>query len=319
MAITFFAIPEPLVVWHIAAICGVYFLAGFLIGVFNLAGGVLMVPSLMMLPGVTPVSAVGTVFISCCPMSIARMFQLWQYGMIRWKLAAPVAAGAAVSAFLGQLALPFIDIKVIKVLVGAVAMFAGLKELLLMYKKRAAQLALEAAKSKDEPKKPPDMEIGNTEAEDGGATKDDASAVPEVEAQQPRAPEEPPFNNSYVARGLLVGVLGGFISSTGGLGGPIVIMPLYLQIMPTTDIKIMIGIFNPVSNAMTVASVVGALAWGSPDVGVALILTLVLIAASLIGGAIQQRISSERLKPLICGILLLFGAFIILNAFVKIG
>jgi uncharacterized membrane protein YfcA len=70
MAIAWFDTPDPLVWWHVALVALAFSIASFVIGIFGLAGGVIYVPALLMLPGMEPVTAVSTMFLACFPMSV---------------------------------------------------------------------------------------------------------------------------------------------------------------------------------------------------------------------------------------------------------
>lgn len=52
MGFSFFDTPDPLVWWHVLLVAIAIAVASFVIGVFGVAGGVVYVPALLMLPGV---------------------------------------------------------------------------------------------------------------------------------------------------------------------------------------------------------------------------------------------------------------------------
>jgi hypothetical protein len=429
MTATFLAIPNPVVPWHLVAVVAVYAAAAFIIGLFNLAGGVLFTPALLMLPGVTPVAAIGTVFISTAPMSLVRLLQLQRYGLIHWKLAMPMVVAAAISGLIGQLVLPHIDAKMIKIIVGGIACVSGIYEL------RKTMMARQPAKMQFSIAPPLQAESDGIEVEidcrnttatrpgvelDGG---DDTSRSPAKESKPlvdggnttttlpqllgtsdvsfdveveldgdddkwripaediislvnttttlPRllgtsdvalgaevdkvvelrgnrdihgsdvavhhvamppmvmppvpcgdvssttdAPEGQAATWPLFGKAIVVGVLGGFMSSIGGIGGPLVFMPLYLLIMPITDIKVVVGIINPATNSVIVSSVIGAFIWGEPDLGIALIVSVVLIPSVWFGGWVQARVPSASLKPAIASLLAVSGAFVFFELYV---
>lgn len=359
--VTFFEIPDPLVPWHILLVVLSYGIASFIIGLFNIAGGVLYVPTLLMLPGVTPIQAVGTVFVSSIPLSLARLVQRQMHNEVRWRLAIPMAAACVVAGILGQILLPYLSANLTKAMVGCLAVFAGADELRKTYcRKRpppnaqpktcetdkdpkasatqsqeAGVAAKEGASSEDagsttenhaqenagdadEIKVAIDGENAKEGGPDAARDVDDSKAAPPPALKAQTAAEEPPLTLNFMVRAAAVGFVGGLLSSVAGLGGPIAIMPLYMQFMPKTDIKIIGGILSPVACSIVTSSLIGAFIWGNPDVGLGLALSPVGVVCVLIGGHIQNRVSSAWLKPMISGILVVFGGVIVVRVCVAL-
>lgn len=77
-----------------------------------------------------------------------------------------------------------------------------------------------------------------------------------------------------IARCLCIGAIGGFISSVGGLGGPVVLMPLFFVFMPPLDMKILIGLTSPTACTIIASSMAGGIIFGTPDYGLALVFGL---------------------------------------------
>merc|ERR1712066_795595 len=96
-----------------------------------------------------------------------------------------------------------------------------------------------------------------------------------------------------IGRGLFIGFLSGIISSIGGLGGPVVMMPLYFLLMPPCDMKVLIGITGPAASAMVTVAMVTTVFVGKPDYGLGIILAITQIGFSLLGGYLQERMASE--------------------------
>lgn len=355
MTITFFAIPNPWVLWQVALVVAAFGVAGFIIGLFNVAGGVLMVPSLLFLPGVTPVQAVSTTFVAALPMSLMRQAQLWYYGRIDWKAAWPMACAGVVAAIAGQLVLRWIPKIAITCLVAVVAAYAGCQILFKDYRSRAAAMAKAAAAAANEPEpvRPKlahsvqsgieayeqatyqgavslddveivlvdddvefdeDVEVARletgTDAQAPSATNSDASTP----AAAPAAAAKPAREPLPMVRSVIVGLLGGFISSVGGLGGPIVIMPLFFIFMPPRDLRVIVGVMSPTSLCIVAASAVSTLFVGEPDLGLALVLAAVMVLSSLVGGMLQERVSAHRLKVIVACILVVVGFALLAKA-----
>lgn len=125
---------------------GVAFAAGaFIIGLFSMGGGVMFVPALLLLPGVTVPTAVSTVFVACIPMTALRLAQLhFVYKRVKWKAAAPMMSAAAVAAVAGQASLKHVPQAIVIIMVGFAAAWTGAKVLLDMRKAARAKRLKEA-------------------------------------------------------------------------------------------------------------------------------------------------------------------------------
>lgn len=61
----------------------------------------------------------------------------------------------------------------------------------------------------------------------------------------------------------------------------------------------------------------GSLLCQDTKVSVGMTVALPLVVGGLLGGYIQKRVSSDKLKPLVCGVLLVFRSFFIAQAATK--
>eukprot|EP00929_Paragymnodinium_shiwhaense_P060646 TRINITY_DN30286_c0_g1_i1.p1 TRINITY_DN30286_c0_g1~~TRINITY_DN30286_c0_g1_i1.p1 ORF type:complete len:389 (-),score=105.12 TRINITY_DN30286_c0_g1_i1:153-1319(-) len=149
--VLFFEIADPIVWWHFVLVGLAFACASFIIGLFGLGGGVVYVPALLQVPGISATSAVSTVMMSTMPMSVFRCGQLhFVYKRIRWRAAAPMMVGAGISAFIGQVILKYIPQAVVLSLVGATALYTGVKVVYDMRKAKRAAQAKEAQKQAEE-------------------------------------------------------------------------------------------------------------------------------------------------------------------------
>lgn len=113
-----------------------------------------------------------------------------------------------------------------------------------------------------------------------------------------------------------IGLVGGAISSVGGIGGPVVIMPLHMLVMPPIDMKLLIGVMNPAATSIVTSSAISALAIGEVDLGWALLLAVIGTVGVLTGGYLQERMSSLRLKEAVGYALIFIAIFMLVKTIV---
>jgi uncharacterized membrane protein YfcA len=119
-----------------AALLGVG--AGVLAGMFGVGGGILFVPTLILV-GLTQVHAEATSLLAIVPAVLIGVWRQQSYGNVRWRAAVTIgvaSAGAAIGGAALALALPSADLERI---------FAGLLIL------TAGQIARQATKARERP------------------------------------------------------------------------------------------------------------------------------------------------------------------------
>jgi len=359
----FFDFPDPFIWWQVACVAVAFFLASFIIGLFGVAGGVVYVPALLMLPGMKAVTAVSTVFVAGCPMSLCRLAQLQYYRRIKWSSAGACMVGAGITAFPAQLAVNYIPKAIIITIVCLVALYAGFQAIYFERKKQrlaALKAAAPPAPAKDAPlaeelpgvavgssdmenappaeapigiavepsddqnappaEEMPGIAVGSTDKENdvpiGEAIKA-SPALPAIElnvaGSEPAAVNTAPVPDVPVPliRSLLIGAVAGFISSVGGLGGPVVLMPLFFVFMPPMEMKVLIGVTSPTAGIIVTVSMVGGIIFGEPDYGLALVVGPVSVFGSLLGGYLQERVASNTLKQVVAWLLIALGTMML--------
>lgn len=364
MAVTFFEAPDPFVWWQVALAGVGFFLASFIIGLFNVAGGVLFVPIMLMLPGVEPVVAVGTVFASSLPMSYSRIVQQHRNGRVKWRTAAPMMIAAACAAPLGQLTVKHVPAFLVQFLVAFIALYAGMTTVVQIWKKSRRAQAQKSSQPKTLEAVPSNAgSAAETEAasvaEQGHAgmgpgtgssaadCKNAASKVTETnEAEEQRAIGTRTIDFGAAAsvmsrislgisksgrgsddsqvslplgRSIAIGFVGSFVSSVAGVGGPVVIMPLMLLFMPPLDMKVIVGVTSPTAAVLITFSLIGAVVFTSPDLGLAVILTFFTVSGALAGGYLQEKMSSESLRQFVAGLLVVVGLALVAKTSVEIA
>jgi uncharacterized membrane protein YfcA len=83
---------------------GLGFAAGMLAGLFGVGGGILFVPTLMILFGLGQVEAQATSLLAILPTVAAGTWRQHGYGNVRWRAAAVIGTTAIVGVELGVLA-----------------------------------------------------------------------------------------------------------------------------------------------------------------------------------------------------------------------
>jgi len=90
------------VIFHYALIVLIGWLAGVASGMFGIGGGIIIVPSLVLLGGMVAQKATGTSLAALLlPVGILGAWKYWQHGMVDVRVALWVALGLAVGAWLG--------------------------------------------------------------------------------------------------------------------------------------------------------------------------------------------------------------------------
>jgi uncharacterized membrane protein YfcA len=70
------------------------FAAGVLAGLFGVGGGVLFVPALVLVGGLSQVGAEATSLLAILPTVAAGTWRQWRYGNVRWRIALLLGLGA---------------------------------------------------------------------------------------------------------------------------------------------------------------------------------------------------------------------------------
>eukprot|EP00746_Dinoflagellata_sp_MGD_P155513 gnl/MRDRNA2_/MRDRNA2_85420_c0_seq1.p1 gnl/MRDRNA2_/MRDRNA2_85420_c0~~gnl/MRDRNA2_/MRDRNA2_85420_c0_seq1.p1 ORF type:complete len:400 (+),score=75.63 gnl/MRDRNA2_/MRDRNA2_85420_c0_seq1:51-1202(+) len=369
MAVTFFEYPDPLVWWQVLLWYTAIAWGAFILGVFSIGGGAIFVPSLLLLPGMTPAVAIGTCYAGAVPMTWARASQLYRLGRLEIRGCLPLMGGAVVGALSAQAALKYIPSEVTFLVVAFLAIWAGQqmqRKIMKEWKMKKAQkkLAESAAKpATEQANAQPDKPVAesavaekkeNTE-EQGNRAVEEIQVESAIQAQEetpPGAktadldleestPKAPPqkvgrmtrlfvgqvgefgrknsvmsqFGLSHSGDGsnmqdkpvlmVVIGVVGSFLSSLSGTGGPLILFPLWLIIDPTVAMKDLVSYSVPFATTLVTFSLIGALLFGDVDIGLALGQALVSMTFILLGGRMQERMADSTLK-LSIGIILLF-------------
>jgi uncharacterized membrane protein YfcA len=100
--------------------------AGILSGWLGIGGGIVIVPGLMLLFGLSQPEAQGTsLAVLIPPIGLLAAIAYYQHGFVRLPIVAWVAVGFAVGAFLGAQLVPYTPIAALRVAFGALLLFTG--------------------------------------------------------------------------------------------------------------------------------------------------------------------------------------------------
>ena len=78
-------------------------MAGILSGFVGVGGGIIIVPSLVFLLGMSQHSAQGTsLFVLCLPVVFLALFNYWKEGQVNWKFGLIIAVTFLVGGFVGS-------------------------------------------------------------------------------------------------------------------------------------------------------------------------------------------------------------------------
>ena len=103
-------------------------LSGLLSGVLGVGGGIIVIPALVFILGLTQHQAQGTnLAFMLPPIGILAAWNYWKEGHVNWKFAAILAVTFFIGAYFGSLASINMDGKVLKKIFGVLMLIAAIK------------------------------------------------------------------------------------------------------------------------------------------------------------------------------------------------
>jgi uncharacterized membrane protein YfcA len=130
--IFFFQYPNPFVWWQIALFAFAAFIGSAAIGAVGV-GGAMIVPFMLMLPGMEGPVAIGTLFVAFIPAVVVRLVWWARAKNIKWSDAAPLGAGAIPGSIGGAILVQYSPRPLLALFVGAVCLFSGIHTAYKMY------------------------------------------------------------------------------------------------------------------------------------------------------------------------------------------
>lgn len=183
--------------WTSLAIVAVGFAAGVLSGMFGVGGAILTTPGIRLL-GATPIEAVGSTIPAILPAAVTGAVRYSREGLVDWQVGIVCGVTGTVTAIMGAWVSDLVDAHWLMVCTAVLLGWSG-----------GATLRREASR-------PP----GVQESRDALATDDQ---VGEIDPQGPR--------RDSTAGLAAVGSGAGFIAGLLGLGGGMVLLPLFTMVL----------------------------------------------------------------------------------------
>lgn len=115
---------------YIIGILAVGLLAGFLSSLVGIGGGVVVVPALVLIFGITQKTAQGTTLAMLSfPVALVGAYNYYKAGAVDWKIAAMLACTFMVGGFLGSKIVVGLDMSVVKKIFAVMMLIIALKYL----------------------------------------------------------------------------------------------------------------------------------------------------------------------------------------------
>ncbi|HVF14755.1 MAG TPA: TSUP family transporter [Acidimicrobiales bacterium] len=271
---------------------GLGVLTGMLSGAFGLGGAVISTPGVRLL-GASTFVAVGTTLPSILPGAVAGTIRYARDGLVDWPVVVGVAPTGVVAAVAGSLLSHEVpgDGHWLMVLT---AVMVGLT-------------ALRMARTPDGGD-PPEDEAAAGEAQaddapspDGGDPPEDEAAAGEAQADDAPSHDGPPGRRSgLVVAG--VGAAAGLLSGLLGLGGGLILIPAFSQVL-RLPLKATVATSLACVGILAVPGTVTHAFLGDIDWRLAFLLVVGVVPGARLGASLSIRASDRRLRLAVAGFL----------------
>lgn len=115
---------------YIIGLLAVGFLAGFLSSLVGIGGGVVVVPALVLIFGITQKTAQGTTLAMLSfPVALIAAYNYYKAGAVDWKIAGILAVTFIIGGFLGSKIVVGLDMSVVKKIFAVVMLIIAFKYL----------------------------------------------------------------------------------------------------------------------------------------------------------------------------------------------
>lgn len=115
---------------YILGILAVGLLAGFLSSLVGIGGGVVVVPALVLIFGISQKTAQGTTLAMLSfPVALVAAYNYYKAGAVDWKIAAMLACTFIIGGFLGSKIVVGLDMSVVKKIFAVVMLIIAVKYL----------------------------------------------------------------------------------------------------------------------------------------------------------------------------------------------
>eukprot|EP01059_Diplonema_ambulator_P033061 TRINITY_DN6764_c0_g1_i1.p1 TRINITY_DN6764_c0_g1~~TRINITY_DN6764_c0_g1_i1.p1 ORF type:complete len:354 (+),score=33.17 TRINITY_DN6764_c0_g1_i1:424-1485(+) len=339
MNVTFFAYPDPVVWWQV-----ILALLGQAVGAFCAGcvgtGGVLWVPMLMMLPKMEAKVAIGSTFVAVFFCNLMKTYVWHRAGKILWKRSMDFAIPAIPGALCGAVLVPYLPSTILAIGVSALCLLSSLqlaKQSYVTYKRKrsAGQAQTGAQQEQAEMEEIMNKEPSMDAISEIGLPEEDEACKPIEEQPADEAVQEQiqintePHDESSVQQGYyhmshdpgadgltgtakrqyairyILGFIVSFLSAITGTGGPVILFPIFFLIYPDTPPHLLCGTVIPFVIALSLSSTVGAVFFGSLDIGISLVMTINCGFFITLGSKLAMRLSPDIMKVMLAAVLFL--------------
>lgn len=253
----------------VAATVAVGFAAGVLSGMFGVGGAVLTTPGIRLL-GTSPILAVGSTIPAILPGALTGAHRYSREGLVDWRIGLVCGLSGALFAIAGAAVSDVVDARWLMVLTSLLLAWSGLSSI---RKVRAAPRDVSA-------------EVGTAGSPGPGALA--------------RRPATPTLGAVGAASGFLAGLL--------GVGGGILMMPVFTSVL-RLPVKVAVASSLVAVAIFSVPAMVSHSLLGHIDWAVALLLVVGTVPGARVGSRLTIGSSDERVQ-------LALGAFFVAIAFV---
>ncbi len=282
--------------------------AGTLSGAFGVGGAVLTTPGIRAM-GVSPIQAVGSTLPAIIPGSITGALRYHREGLVDRRVAFTCGLTGMALAVLGSKTSDLVDAGWLMVLTAALLLWSGINA--IRQSRRAAADATAAAADADaaaEGEPTPAPVAAGAPSPTTGAVSTAAVAAPATTVAAggtATAPSSPPF-----ATLVATGALAGFVSGLLGVGGGVVMMPMFTSVLKL-PVKVAVGSSLVAVALFSVPATITHTVLGHIDWPIALLLTVGTIPGAQLGSRLAIRASDRHVRLALglffCAIAVLYG------------
>jgi uncharacterized membrane protein YfcA len=293
-------------IWVIFGVGVVGFLAGVLSGMFGVGGAVLTTPGIRAF-GASPIASIGSTVPAILPGSITGAIRYAREGLVDWRVGLVCGGAGSVLAVGGAKVADVVDPHLLLVLTAAILLWSGIQTIRAGRHEPSAPDRELLAGEADE------AAPGHAGGRDPVVAPSASSVAPGVDAQTGLATDlatdldgEPGDGHRPLSMLLLVGAGAGFLAGLLGVGGGVVMVPVFINIL-RMPLKRAVG-SSLVSVALfSIPALVTHAVLGHIDWAYALPLVAGVIPGAQVGSKIAIGAADRTVR-------LLFGSFLVVLA-----
>lgn len=290
-----------------AAILLVGFASGVLSGMFGVGGAVLTTPGIRVL-GASPVESVGSTVPAILPGAISGTYRYAKAKVVNWRIGIVCGVSGALFAFGGAKVVDFVNAHYLMILTAALLGWSGVN---ILRAGRHAGMDADADRVADAgAEDDPGSSTATVPARGGGAA--DAYAADEgaadelaVALREPVADDRDPKEISTLVLAL-VGAASGFLAGLLGVGGGVIMMPIFTNVLKipvkvaVASSLVAVAIFS--ASALVMHARLGHINWHY-----AILLTIGVVPGAQVGSRLTIGASDRTVR-------LMFGCFLVVLA-----